>query len=168
MLFMYICSRFVLCMFLGYKWIFLLNVFISKYSKSFFNHFPFFFWDNISFIRKCNIYNDISIDCNDFDAGLRITFRNNLIAHCKKQWYLDKKNDNKTIPIIKHKNSKYYIQYINHQNLRKSPLLFKILLYNLPENDETFSTRALWQQWFYHLQYNWCFDMFQRKNKPAF
>ena len=53
------------------------------------------------------------------------------------------KNDNKTIPIIKHKNSKYYIQYINHQNLRKSPLLFKILLYNLPEVDETFSTRAL-------------------------
>ena len=82
---MYICSGFVLCMFLDYKCIFPLNVFISKYSKSFFNHFPFFFLDNISFIRKCNIYNDISIDCNDFDAGLRITFRNNLIVHCKKQ-----------------------------------------------------------------------------------
>ena len=36
-------------------------------------------------------YSDISIDCNDFDAGFLVTFRKNIILHCKKQWYLDKK-----------------------------------------------------------------------------
>jgi hypothetical protein len=28
---------------------------------------------------------DISIDRHDFDAGFLITFRKNLILHCKKQ-----------------------------------------------------------------------------------
>jgi hypothetical protein len=36
-------------------------------------------------------YSDISIDCNDFNAGFLVTFRKNLILHCKKQGYLDKK-----------------------------------------------------------------------------
>jgi hypothetical protein len=42
-------------------------------------------------------YSDISVDHNDCNAGFFITFRKNKILHCKKQWYLDKNdnNDNK-------------------------------------------------------------------------
>jgi hypothetical protein len=33
-------------------------------------------------------YSDISVDCNDFEAGFLIT---NLILHCKNKRYWDKK-----------------------------------------------------------------------------
>jgi hypothetical protein len=59
---------------------------ISKQNKSFVNNFSFLatFYSNAG-------YSDISIDRNDFDAGFLITFRKNVMLHCKKQCYLDKK-----------------------------------------------------------------------------
>jgi len=50
-------------------------------------------------------YSDISVDCNDFYAGFCRICRNNLILHCKKANDIWTKNDNNTIPIIKHHNS---------------------------------------------------------------
>jgi hypothetical protein len=36
-----------------------------------------------SFVNARN--SDISIDYNDFDAGFLLSFRKNIILHCKKQ-----------------------------------------------------------------------------------
>jgi hypothetical protein len=47
--------------------------------------------ENVSSTSGILGYSDISIDRNDFDAGFLITFRKNVMLHCKKQCYLDKK-----------------------------------------------------------------------------
>jgi hypothetical protein len=51
-------------------------------SKSFISNFSFLATFH-SFLNAR--YTDILIDRNDFDAGFLITFRKNIILHCKRQ-----------------------------------------------------------------------------------
>jgi hypothetical protein len=87
-------------------------------------------------------YSDISIDCNDFDAGLLITFRkkNNFILQ-KAMIFGQKMTTIIIITIIMHHNSKHYIYryciFIKTDDNRQSSL--KIPLYNIPDVNETFS-----------------------------
>jgi hypothetical protein len=57
-------------------------------------------------------YSDISIDRNDFDARFLITFRENLILHCKKAMLFGPKMTIIIIAIIKYHGSKHYIYNI--------------------------------------------------------
>jgi hypothetical protein len=53
-------------------------------------------------------YSDISIDCNDFDAGFLITFRKKYNFTLQKAMIFGQKMTIIIITIIKHHNSKHY------------------------------------------------------------
>jgi hypothetical protein len=89
-------------------------------------------------------YSDISIDRNDFDSGFLITFRKKSNFTLQKAMIFGQKITIIIITIIKHHNSKHYIYsiFIKTDNNRFWSSL-KILLYNIPDVDETFSLGAL-------------------------
>jgi hypothetical protein len=88
-------------------------------------------------------YSDISIDCNDFDAGFLITCSKKSNFTLQKAMIFGHKMTIIIITIIKHHNSKHYIYSIFIKTDDNRPSSLKIPLYNSPDVDETFSIGAL-------------------------